>query len=391
MISKILAPLLLVTVLNAATYDENYRVVDLDKTIKENFNLFMHGDFESIIRYDMINMDGEYDDNSSVEVVDAASKEIKRLQDNEKSVKVTIIGHTNRPTDDMNERKVDSDTYAKKIQNWFAYSLETNSSKEKSQNYALEIQDALIDAGVDKNITYVEVRAGLDQGFTEATSEGRNLSNRVMVTVYVSDRVDIDSDRDGVFDRVDKCPASPRGYSVDKDGCSIDSDRDGVLDYKDKCPKTPKGVKVTPEGCPMDSDKDGVYDYLDKCPQTPLGLQVDKNGCPLSSKLHLNFQTSSDKILKESYSEIQRFAKFLKENPVYKAQIIGHTDSRGKAALNMDLSQRRATSVKAALIAEGIDASRITASGRGELDPIMTNRTKEGRLLNRRTEVKLSY
>ncbi|SFV65347.1 Outer membrane protein A precursor [hydrothermal vent metagenome] len=391
MINKILVPLLLVSVLNAATYDENYRVTDLSKTIETNFNVFMDGNFERIIRYDMINMNGEDDDNSSAEVIDAASKEVKKFQDEGKGVKVTIIGHTNRPTDDINEKTIDSDTYAKKIQNWFRYSLDTNNSQDRSENYVKEIQDAIVNAGVDRNITYVELRAGRDQGFTEATVEGRDLSNRVMVTLYVHDRPDIDSDRDGVFDRIDKCPNSPRGYVVDEKGCSIDSDGDGVLDYKDKCPKTPKGVEVTSEGCSIDSDKDGVYDYLDVCPQTPLGLKVEKNGCPLKSTLHLNFKISSDKILEESYPEIQRFSKFLKENPIYKAEIIGHTDSIGKAVINMDLSERRANSVKAALIAEGIDASRITALGRGELDPIETNRTKEGRLLNRRTEVQLSY
>ncbi len=391
MISKILAPLLLVTILSAATYDENYRVTDLNKTIKENFNVFMNGNFERIIRYDMINMNEKDNDNSSAEVIDRVTKEIKRLEDNDKSAKVTIIGHTNRPTDDMNERTIDSDTYANKILNWFRYSLDTSTSKDRSENYAKEIQDALVDAGVDRKITYTEFRGGSDQGFTEATTQGRKLSNRVMVTLYVYAKPDIDSDRDGVFDKVDKCPSSPRGHRVDIDGCSIDSDGDGVLDYKDQCPRTAKGVKVTSKGCPVDGDKDGVYDYLDKCPQTRVGSEVDKNGCPLKSTLDLNFETSSNMILEESYSEIQRFAKFLRENSTYKVAIIGHTDSRGKAVLNMSLSQRRAASVKAALVAEGIDSNRITASGRGELDPIMTNRTEEGRLKNRRTEVELSY
>ena len=329
MISRILAPLLVVTALSAATYDENYRVTDLDKTVESNFNLFMHGDFERIIRYDMINMDE--DDNSFDEIVDMASQEVSQLQDAGKSVQVTIIGHTNRPTDDVNERTVDSDTYANHIQNWFRYSLDTNSSQKRSKNYAQEVQDALVDAGIDRNITYVEMRGGSDQGFTEATDEGRDLSNRVMVALYVSGVQDIDSDRDGVFD------------------------------------------------------------YLDECPETPVGFQVDPKGCPRKSELQLNFKTSSDKILQESYPAIQRFAKFMKENPMYKAELIGHTDSRGNAAFNMDLSQRRAAAAKAALIAEGVEASRLKSSGRGELDPIATNRTKEGRLANRRTEVHLTY
>jgi outer membrane protein OmpA-like peptidoglycan-associated protein len=61
-----------------------------------------------------------------------------------------------------------------------------------------------------------------------------------------------------------------------------DSDNDGVPDTIDKCPGTPKGVKVDKNGCPVDSDGDGVPDYLDKCPGTPKGVKVDKNGCPES-------------------------------------------------------------------------------------------------------------
>ena len=386
----ILAPLLLAASLNAATYDDNYRVTDLNKTIKPNYNVFMQGDFERIIRFDMISMDDDSDNNSAKTIVDKTVKTVKELQDDGKSVKVTIIGHTNRATDDENELSIDSDTYANTIQNWFRYELDTNSSKEISEDYAKEIKDQMLDANLSKEILFTEYRGGLDQGFSEGTTEGRDLSNRVMVTIYVYETIDIDSDGDGVFDRKDKCPNTPRGSVVDKNGCPVDSDGDGVLDYKDQCPKTPKGVAVDIKGCPLDSDKDGVYDYQDKCPETSLGLKVDPNGCPLKSKLHLNFKTSSDKILHESYPEVQRFAKFMKENPMYKAEIIGHTDSMGKAVKNMDLSQRRAASARAALIADGVDASRLTSSGRGELDPIESNRTPEGRRANRRTEVQLS-
>jgi OOP family OmpA-OmpF porin len=90
----------------------------------------------------------------------------------------------------------------------------------------------------------------------------------------------VDSDGDGVPDYLDKCPETPKGVKVDKDGCPVDSDGDGVPDYLDKCPETPAGVKVDKDGCPLDSDGDGVPDYLDKCPGTPAGVKVDKDGCP---------------------------------------------------------------------------------------------------------------
>lgn len=98
-----------------------------------------------------------------------------------------------------------------------------------------------------------------------------------------------DHDKDGVSDRLDKCPNTPleaRG-KVGKDGCPIDTDGDGVADYLDKCPNTPAEArgKVDKTGCPLDSDGDGVPDYLDKCPNTPVEARghVGKDGCPLDS------------------------------------------------------------------------------------------------------------
>lgn len=96
-----------------------------------------------------------------------------------------------------------------------------------------------------------------------------------------------DKDRDGVQNRFDLCPETPRKVAVDKDGCPIDSDGDGVPDYLDKCPDTPIAARgmIDADGCPKDSDGDGVPDYLDKCPNTPAAARgfVDADGCPLDS------------------------------------------------------------------------------------------------------------
>jgi outer membrane protein OmpA-like peptidoglycan-associated protein/opacity protein-like surface antigen len=92
-----------------------------------------------------------------------------------------------------------------------------------------------------------------------------------------------DTDKDGVQDKLDKCPDTPKGAIVDIDGCPLDSDGDGIYDGIDQCPDTPKGALVDIVGCPMDSDKDGVPDGIDKCPDTPLGVKVDIRGCPLDT------------------------------------------------------------------------------------------------------------
>lgn len=92
-----------------------------------------------------------------------------------------------------------------------------------------------------------------------------------------------DTDKDGVKDKADKCPDTPLGCRVDKDGCPIDSDKDGVCDGIDTCPDTPAGATVDAHGCPTDSDKDGVLDGIDQCPDTPAGVPVDARGCPKDS------------------------------------------------------------------------------------------------------------
>ena len=96
-----------------------------------------------------------------------------------------------------------------------------------------------------------------------------------------------DKDHDGVWDKLDMCPNTPRGVVVDSVGCPLDEDKDGVPDYLDKCIGTPAAAigSVDENGCPKDSDKDGVPDYLDRCPDTPaeaIGM-VDSLGCPKDS------------------------------------------------------------------------------------------------------------
>ena len=90
-----------------------------------------------------------------------------------------------------------------------------------------------------------------------------------------------DSDGDGVFDGIDQCPDTPKGATVDTKGCPSDSDGDGVWDGIDQCPNTPKGATVDAKGCPVDSDGDGVFDGIDQCPNTAAGLKVDASGCPI--------------------------------------------------------------------------------------------------------------
>lgn len=92
-----------------------------------------------------------------------------------------------------------------------------------------------------------------------------------------------DSDGDGVFDGIDRCADTPKGAPVDFYGCAKDADGDGVHDGIDRCPTTPRGAPVDRYGCPKDADGDGVHDGIDRCPDTPRGVQVDARGCELTA------------------------------------------------------------------------------------------------------------
>ncbi len=96
-----------------------------------------------------------------------------------------------------------------------------------------------------------------------------------------------DKDKDGVWDKLDLCPETPRGVVVDENGCPLDEDKDGVPDYLDHCLGTPAAAIgfVDSLGCELDTDGDGVEDYKDKCPGTPEAAwgKVDSLGCPLDT------------------------------------------------------------------------------------------------------------
>ncbi|MEW6685424.1 MAG: OmpA family protein [Candidatus Edwardsbacteria bacterium] len=101
----------------------------------------------------------------------------------------------------------------------------------------------------------------------------------------------------------------------------------------------------------------------------------------------INFRSGSADILPTSYVVLDEAAKILKDYPTIKVEIGGHTDSRGRAAKNLSLSEARAAAVRNYLInIHNIDPTRLVAKGYGESMPIAPNRTKAGRAENRRIE-----
>jgi outer membrane protein OmpA-like peptidoglycan-associated protein len=165
----------------------------------------------------------------------------------------------------------------------------------------------------------------------------------------------------------------------------------------DKCPTVPGIARY--QGCPIpDTDGDGVNDEEDKCINEK--GPASNFGCPVISEeiikrvnlaaQNVFFSTGSDKLLAKSFPKLNDVVTILNENPSFKVQIDGHTDEVGKDDYNLDLSNKRAASVKAYLISKGVSESRLSSTGYGETKPVADNKTAAGRAKNRRVEMTLS-
>jgi OOP family OmpA-OmpF porin len=148
-------------------------------------------------------------------------------------------------------------------------------------------------------------------------------------------------------------------------------------------------IDETPQNIKSDRDGDGVSDDKDQCQNTPKGFTVNTIGCALKKNLNVKFDPNSSMISATSKINIREFAQFLKRYPNAKVSVVGYTDTSGNRESNKRLSAKRAQIVKNLLIKYGVAASKITAVGKGELNPIATNDTAEGREKNRRIEVEI--
>lgn len=201
-----------------------------------------------------------------------------------------------------------------------------------------------------------------------------------------------DSDGDGVSDKDDACPLV--AGTAQFNGCP-DSDGDGVNDKDDKCPYV-AGI-ASREGCPIpDKDGDGFNDDNDRCPDV---YSKTNNGCPEIRKEVITqvekaakaifFETGKATIKKNSFKSLDAVVRVLKSDATLYADVEGHTDDVGDDASNMTLSQNRAQAVVDYIVSKGIDASRLTAQGFGETQPVADNGSAAGRAQNRRTVIQL--
>ncbi len=218
----------------------------------------------------------------------------------------------------------------------------------------------------------------------------------------------VDYDGDGVWDRVDYCPGTPKGCTVNEWGCSTDSDQDGVCDQLDLCPNTPKGEKVNKQGC---SESQTATAAPARTAPEPARTEPAKPAPPapappppaprseVERKLvetgtvrleNVLFETNSAKLLPESQRILDEAGEALAKYPELQVEIGGHTDTRGAAAANLRLSQARAEAVRSYLLAHySLRAANLTARGYGETQPLNRERTAAELRENRRVELKV--
>jgi len=153
-------------------------------------------------------------------------------------------------------------------------------------------------------------------------------------------------------------------------------------------------------GCPWpDTDGDSILDKDDKCPEVA-GI-ASEGGCPevISNEAKMGMDTFAEAILfntgRASFKlgvtkALNGMLAIINQFPTAEFSIRGFTDSVGSDSINLKLSNERANAVKDYLVENGIDATKLTAKGFGEENPIDSNKTRAGRAKNRRVEVKVT-
>ena len=222
---------------------------------------------------------------------------------------------------------------------------------------------------------------------------------------WVSQRK-VEASQEGRCRGVDACRLEKEDLDLfeDEDGCpDLDNDEDTILDVDDKCPNQAEDDDSfeDQDGCPdPDNDQDGILDAADKClndPETKNNFQ-DEDGCPdelakvEGKKIiimdRVYFYDNQDKIKPESFPVLDAVVDVLKKNPgIEKIRIEGHTDTRGSAAHNRALADKRSKAVLKYLVEHGIDGKRLEAKGFGEDVPLVKiEKTEEDLQKNRRVE-----
>ena len=141
----------------------------------------------------------------------------------------------------------------------------------------------------------------------------------------------------------------------------------------------------------------GVGSYMDaqekklRAQTAGTGVDVVRQGDDLLLRMPsgITFATKQSSIQPQFYSTLNQVGQTLKDYPKTMIDVMGHTDSDGAEAYNQTLSEQRARSVADYLTAQGVQPVRLATRGYGEMQPIASNETPEGKAQNRRVEIKI--
>ena len=213
----------------------------------------------------------------------------------------------------------------------------------------------------------------------KADTDGDGLKDGEEVNTYTTDPLNPDTDGDGLSDgdELNTTQTDPKRPDCDGDGLSdgveVNTHKTNPLDKDTDKGSIDDGTEVSKGDNPLNPEDD-----VEKLVVTEVGQAITLEG--------IVFETAKSDIKPESEVILMKAYNTLHLNPDLEVQIQGHTDNRGKKAMNEKLSLSRAESVKAWLVAKGIDAMRITTKGFGPDKPIADNATDEGRQKNRRID-----
>ncbi|HMI91320.1 MAG TPA: OmpA family protein, partial [Polyangiales bacterium] len=215
-----------------------------------------------------------------------------------------------------------------------------------------------------------------------------------------------DSDRDGIPDSRDACPAEPEDLDKwsDEDGCpERDNDGDLIEDPNDECPNQPEDRDVfdDDDGCPdPDNDGDGFFDADDQCPEEAeiVNGNKDYDGCADEGLIELRgdrivleervlFDSERARIKSVARPVLKAIVNLYSQHPEWmQIRIEGHADSRGDEKFNQELSERRAEHVRDQLVELGIPGGIIEFVGFGSTRPRDRRGEEDAYQRNRRVE-----
>ncbi|WP_294350817.1 OmpA family protein [uncultured Sphingobacterium sp.] len=236
-----------------------------------------------------------------------------------------------------------------------------------------------IQGGQYKNDLFTYIHGGLEFALGNGSKPALNNSNPVatLVNDYTLKYDDLKAQNDALNAKNQALQNQLDGLNSDLK----DDDGDGVANKYDKCPGTPSGVQVDGAGCPI------VVKNETRVVEKVVVTEADRKVVADAIK-NLEFDLGKATIRPTSYATLNKVAELLIEKN-FSLKLAGHTDNTGSRELNMRLSKERAESVKAYLVSQGANASRIEATGYGPDQPIASNKTADGRQQNRRVEFTL--